>query len=204
MGALFSRNKSPPQKRVTSHDKAVLDLKSQRDRLKQYQKKCVEVSNRETEIARQLLSQGKKKEALLALKKKKYQTQLLNQTEAQLSNISQMIDSIEFTQLEVKVFEGLKEGNQVLKELQNQMKVEDVEALMDDIADTNETQRQIEEALSGKLSSVDEDAVLAELEELEALEEGIEFPTVPIQDPTVPDRVPVSEAKSERREAVAV
>lgn len=49
---------------------------------------------RETEIAKELLKQSKKKQALLALKKKKYQEQLLSKAEAQLSNVSEMVLSI--------------------------------------------------------------------------------------------------------------
>ena len=40
------------------------------------------------------------------------------------------IDSIEFAQLEQKVFEGLKAGNEVLKEIQAQMSVEEIDELM--------------------------------------------------------------------------
>jgi len=67
----------------------------------------------------------------------------------------QQIDSIEFAQIEVKVFEGLKEGTkvthnyvpfsfisiQVLKELNDQMKIEDVEKLMEEAAEANETRQ---------------------------------------------------------------
>jgi hypothetical protein len=42
MGALFSKKKS----RVSAHDKAVLDLKVQRDRLTQYQKRVRARHNR--------------------------------------------------------------------------------------------------------------------------------------------------------------
>jgi charged multivesicular body protein 6 len=41
-------SKSKKKQRVNSHDKAVLDLKVQRDKLKQYQKQCDTVMKRET------------------------------------------------------------------------------------------------------------------------------------------------------------
>jgi hypothetical protein len=41
-------SKSKKKQRVNSHDKAVLDLKVQRDKLKQYQKQCETVMKRET------------------------------------------------------------------------------------------------------------------------------------------------------------
>jgi charged multivesicular body protein 6 len=58
------------------------------------------VINKENEAARQLLKEGKKKQALIALKKKKYQEQLLDKAEKQLSNIQEMVHvSIWFTLL---------------------------------------------------------------------------------------------------------
>lgn len=45
------------------------------------------------------------------------------------------IDSVEFAQMEKRVFDGLKAGNEVLKEIHAEMSVEAVEELM---ADTKE------------------------------------------------------------------
>jgi len=154
MGSLFSKKKK--ENHVSQHDKAVLDLKVQRDKLKQYQKKCEQVVTKETQLAKDLLKQEKRKQALLALKKKKYQEQLLSKTDAQLSNIQEMIDSIEFAQMEKKIFDSLKEGNTVLKEIHSQMSIEDIDNLMLDTQEAIEYQNQVEEALYGKLSSEDE------------------------------------------------
>lgn len=41
-------SKAKKKQRVNSHDKAVLDLKVQRDKLKQYQKQCDAMMKRET------------------------------------------------------------------------------------------------------------------------------------------------------------
>jgi len=50
------------------------------------------VLERETEIARLQLRNGNRPVALLALKKKKYQEQLLEQTSTQLLNLEQLVD----------------------------------------------------------------------------------------------------------------
>lgn len=81
------------KQKITSRDKAILDLKVQRDRLKQYQKKIHAVLGRETEIARAQLAAGNKPLALLALKKKKYQEGLLESTLTQLLNLEQLVSS---------------------------------------------------------------------------------------------------------------
>jgi hypothetical protein len=46
---------------------------------------------KETEVAKTLLSQGKKQQALLCLKKKKLQQSMLEKSQAQLENVSTMV-----------------------------------------------------------------------------------------------------------------
>lgn len=93
------------------------------------------ITERETEIAKEHLKKGNKPLALLALKKKNYQTSLLEKTQDQLFTLEQLVQSIEFAQVEARVFAGLKSGNKILAELQEQIKIEDVERLMDDTAE---------------------------------------------------------------------
>eukprot|EP01116_Phalansterium_solitarium_P015546 TRINITY_DN3440_c0_g1_i1.p1 TRINITY_DN3440_c0_g1~~TRINITY_DN3440_c0_g1_i1.p1 ORF type:complete len:267 (+),score=120.06 TRINITY_DN3440_c0_g1_i1:210-1010(+) len=165
MGNWFSFGRKRKD-RVTQHDKAVLDLKVQRDKLKVYQKKCEAVIAREVELARQLLADGKRKQALLCLRKKRYQEQLIDKTATQLNNLQEMVDAVEFAQLEAKVFEGLKQGNAVLKEIQSQMSIEEVENLMLDTQEAVDYQNQVSTILAGQLTDLDEEAVEAEYEAL--------------------------------------
>ncbi len=78
---------------------------------------------------------GDKKKALLALKKKKYQQNLLEQTEGQLFNLEQLTMTIENASMEAEVIKGLELGNQVLKEINKEMDLDKVEKLMADTAD---------------------------------------------------------------------
>ena len=57
------------------------------------------------------------RKAKLLLKKKRYLEGLLGNTDTQLENLQQMVDTIEFTQIEVKVVDGLKQGNEALNQL---------------------------------------------------------------------------------------
>ncbi|KAI9279948.1 Snf7 family [Umbelopsis sp. AD052] len=191
MGSSASKNK------ITDQDKAILDLKVQRDKLKQYHKKLQVVADKEVEIAKQSLAQGNKKKALVSLKKKKYQEQLLEKTDAQLMNLEELTNSIEFALVEKQVLDGLQKGNEVLKEIHKEMSVEAVQKLMDDTADAIEYQNEIDEILSGNLTAEDEEDVLRELDELQQQE-------LEAQMPAVPDKVPAGMEHKEEEELPAV
>ncbi|XP_061567530.1 charged multivesicular body protein 6-like [Cololabis saira] len=196
MGNVFGRKNRAS--RVTEQDKAILQLKQQRDKLKQYQKRINLKLEKERFLAKQLLKDGKKEKALLLLKKKRYQDQLLDKTENQISNLERMVQDIEFMQIEMKVIEGLKVGNDCLKSMHEVMSLEDVERIMDETQESIEYQRQIDEMLAGALTQEDEDAVLAELEAI-TQGEDVALPEVPAE--PIPDVPEAATAKPERKEA---
>lgn len=198
MGNIFGRKK---RSRVTEQDKAVLQLKQQRDKLKQYQKKISLQLEKERELARQLLRDGKKEKAKYLLKKKRYQEQLLDKTENQISNLEQMVQDIEFTQIEMKVIEGLKVGNDCLKKMHEIMSIEEVERIMDETQDAIDYQKQIDEMLAGSLTDEDEDAILAELDAITQEETMLpEVPTEPLPEvPKAEKDVPLPEVAKEKK-----
>lgn len=116
--------------------RAILDLKTQRDKLHQYQRRITVLTDRETEIAKQMLAQGDKKRALLALRRKKYQESLLAQTDGQLEQLEKLTANVEFAQIQKDVVFGLQQGTKVLKEIHAEMGgIEHVEKLMGETAD---------------------------------------------------------------------
>ncbi|KAF7705538.1 charged multivesicular body protein 6 [Silurus meridionalis] len=197
MGNIFGKKK---RSRVTEHDRAVLQLKQQRDKLKQYQKRITLQLEKERQLAKQLLKDGKKEKAILLLKKKRFQEQLLDKTENQISNLERMVQDIEFAQIEIKVIEGLKVGNDCLKKMHEVMSIEEVERIMDETQESIEYQRQIDDILAGSLTQEDEDAVLAELE---AITQGdIELPEVPDEQlPEIPDQEPEPEKERVKKKS---
>ncbi|KAL7850558.1 hypothetical protein SRHO_G00199070 [Serrasalmus rhombeus] len=184
MGNVFTRKGRPS--RVTEQDRAILQLKQQRDKLRQYQKKLTLQLEKERLLAKQLLKDGKKERALLLLKKKRYQDQLLDKTETQISNIERMVQDLEFAQIEIKVLEGLKVGNDCLKKMHEVLSIEEVERIMEETHEAIEYQKQIDEILVGSLTQEDEEAVLAELEAI-TQGEDVSLPEVPTEPlPAVP------------------
>ncbi|OXB81053.1 UNVERIFIED_CONTAM: hypothetical protein H355_004983 [Colinus virginianus] len=74
-----------------------------------------------------------------------------------------LVQDIEFTQIEMKVIEGLKIGNECLNKMHQVMSIEEVERIIGETQDAVEYQRQIDEILAGSLTEEDEDAILEEL-----------------------------------------
>ncbi|KAL1497245.1 hypothetical protein ABEB36_008237 [Hypothenemus hampei] len=190
MGIIFGKKK--PASRVTAQDKAVLQLKQQRDKLRQYQKRIELTLASDRVLAKKLLGKGQKDRALLLLKKKRYQEQLLLKTEGQLENLEKLTHDIEFTQIELQVFEGLKQGNEALKKVNDAMNIADIERILDETREAKEKQDEISSLLSGVLTQEDEDAVENELAEI--LKE--QMPEVPTEN-VIGDGEAVSDEEKE-------
>ncbi|KAI5123759.1 hypothetical protein M0805_000350 [Coniferiporia weirii] len=179
--------------KVTEQDRAILDLKLQRDKLKQYQKKIQHVLDREHEIAKQHLRAGHKERAVVALRQRKYQESLLTKTDNQLEQLEQLVSTIEFSLVQASVLHGLKQGNEVLKEIHKEMNPESVERLLEETLEAQAYQREIDEMLANTLSVEEEEAVQAELHELQNEATRESAPPRPIELPDAPKDEPVME-----------
>ncbi|XP_077288528.1 charged multivesicular body protein 6-B-like [Arctopsyche grandis] len=202
MGALFGKSKKHAS-RVTEQDKAVLQLKQQRDKLKQYQKRIELNLEKDRQLAKTLLTNGKRERAKLLLKKKHYQEQLLSNTDSQLENLEKLVHDIEFAQIEIQVLDGLKTGNAALKKVHEVLNIDEIEQILEETKEGVDKQHEIDAILSGTLTEEDEMAVEAELEEMLGI--GEKLPDVPeeleeenaeLELPEVPK--PVREKKRER------
>ncbi|GBP88775.1 Charged multivesicular body protein 6 [Eumeta japonica] len=204
MGALFGKHKKSVS-RITEQDKAVLQLKQQRDKLKQYQRKIEINLERDRQLAKKLLMEGKRDRAKLLLRKKRYQEQLLQNTDAQLDNLEKLTHDIEFAQIEIQVLDGLKTGNVALKKVHEILNIDEIEKIMDETREGIEKQKEIDELISGQLTEEDEEAVEAELEEI--LDVNMELPEVPSDTlPRISEEVVDKEKikSKEKREKVAL
>ena len=204
MGGIFSKDKK--ESRINSHDKAVLDLKLQRDKLQQYQKRIELTLETDRQMAKKLLSEGKKDRAKLLLRKKKYQESLLTRTDGQLDNLQTLVNDLEFAQVEQQVVNGLKTGNEALKKANEMLSITEIEQIMDDTAEAIEKQKEIDLLISGQLSAEDEDDVLQELDDLVAaeaneaeVEEDVTLPEVPAEEPTSTEKLVVKEKKTQKQ-----
>lgn len=178
-------------------------MKNQRDKLQQYQKRIIVITDRETEIARECLKKGDKKKALLALRRKKYQESLLQKTDQQLAQLEILTNDVEFAKIQKDVLFGLHQGTQVLKQIHNEMGgMQNIEKLLGDTAEAQAyvevydypfyhfptynpemmgpyIMKEISDLLRGRISNQDEDEVEDELEALEREVSGVQLPDAP-------------------------
>jgi len=151
---------------LSAQERAVLELKRQKDKLNRYTIKLDRIIAKETDVAKQLIAKGDKSTALLCLKHRKYQTSLLGKTRSEISNLEILVNSIEFTSQSSQVFKALEQGTRVLEQLNQETSVEKVEQLLSDSNAAIEYQHQVDQLLSQDneiAQSIDESALAEEM-----------------------------------------
>lgn len=162
MGNFFGVRRRAPV--VTAQDRAVLQLKQQRDKIRIYQRKTGDELEKNQDLALKLFQKGMKERALIVLRRKKYMEEILNRTEKQLETLEQLVNDIEYTQIEVSVVEGLKVGTEALKQLNSLMNIDDIQQMMQDSDEAAEKQKEISAILQRTTERYDEDELLKELD----------------------------------------
>ncbi|CAG5134103.1 unnamed protein product [Candidula unifasciata] len=137
-----------------------------------------------------------KRVALQALKRKKRYEKQLEQIDNTLSTIEFQREALENASTSTQVITVMGQAAKALKGAHNNMDVDKVHDLMDDVAEQQDIAREISEAISNPVgfnNDVDEDELLAELNELEQEEldsqllqipgAGVDLPSVPTAEP---------------------
>lgn len=61
-------------------------------------------------------------------------------TDNQLETLEKLTHDIEFTQIELEVVEGLRQGNEALKKVNQAINIEDIERILDETREAKEKQ----------------------------------------------------------------
>eukprot|EP00752_Nemacystus_decipiens_P011673 g10360.t1 len=208
MGNLVSKKKKRERAHVTDQDRAVLDLKNSRDRLKRYQKKLEIDCDKLQAQAMAMIKEKRKDRALLLLKIKKLKQNQVEKADSQLLSVEQLIETIDWESQQLQVFNALKEGNVALNKLHDEMPLEKVEELMADTAESIAMEEEISKAIGGSWTDANEEDLLAELAEIEKEAEpavAVAVPPPPVEEetsledrlPVAPDNVPVMPTPAE-------
>ncbi|CAG9328614.1 unnamed protein product [Blepharisma stoltei] len=187
MGACFGNSnkaKAPENSktRISQEDKEIAQLKSTRDKVKHFLKKLESNIQSCKEAVKTCIKNKDKPRAMLALKKQKYLEKNLESGQNQLINLEQIINDVEQAQIQRDVVQAMKQGTEFLKQINDQLTINDVEKLMADTEDAIEYQQEIGRLLAQQgiqESDQDLEKELEKLDEVEALEVESEIPAPP-------------------------
>mmetsp|Transcript_105519 Transcript_105519/g.308555 ORF Transcript_105519/g.308555 Transcript_105519/m.308555 type:complete len:233 (+) Transcript_105519:2-700(+) len=153
---------------VDDSDLALLDLKAQRDQLLGSRRRLEAQLDRDDEAAKTCVKEGRKPQAMIALRKKKMHQQLALECQGHLTRVDELIDNIEITRMQQSIVEALAAGVATVKKMQKEMGgVDYVQKLMDERQEALDAQNEISEALAGAGVAVDDEEALAEFARLE-------------------------------------
>ena len=165
-------------------ENAILECKKCRDKIKQYIKRLSQKQLKSREKAKELVRSKQKDRAKVYLRMAKLHGEQIKVSEGQLEMVENQISQIESTQNLQECMNCLKQGNEVLKNMQNTIKIEEWEKVKDDMDELKEKDKEISDYL--KEYGIDEaqydDEVNNELDKLLNEVQGenkIDLPSVP-------------------------
>lgn len=131
----------PKQYTLTEHDRAMLQLKKSRDNIDKYSQSMFRKIGAERAQIKTIISTKKVNGQLSSvdeakcksiLKRIRYQESLVGKAVQQLLSLEEMILSIDFKQVEMSFVSGLENGNSILKQLNEELTLERVDAVLDE------------------------------------------------------------------------
>ena len=169
---------------LTETETAILQCKTCRDKIKQYIKKLEKRQKDCREKAKQLLLSKERDRAKIYLRQSKLHQEQIKISDGQLEMVENQIKQIESAQNLQECQAVLKQGNEVLKNLQNTIKIEEWEKIKDDMDELKEKDQEISNYLKeyGINEAEYDDQVNSDLDKLIKEIEGgnkIDLPNVP-------------------------
>uniref|UniRef100_H0GZ59 Vps20p n=1 Tax=Saccharomyces cerevisiae x Saccharomyces kudriavzevii (strain VIN7) TaxID=1095631 RepID=H0GZ59_SACCK len=158
---------------ITKTDRAILEVKRSKDEIHKFTRRTDGLILAERNQLKDLIRKHSDDykcdtKVRFLLKRIHYQEHLLQQASDQLINLENMVSTLEFKMVETQFFNGLKNGNEILKKLNKEFS--NVDELMDDVHDQIAYQNEINETLSRSVVGTNgyEDELNKELDALES------------------------------------
>ena len=185
----YLRNNPQQKVQLTLSEKAILDCKSCRDKIKKYIKNLEQKEEKSKLKVKELLQKKQRSRAKSYLKQCKLFSEQIKVADGQLVMINEQITSIESTANMNECAAVLNQGNVVLKKLQKEVNIEHWDNIRDDLDELKERDREVTEFFKEK--GVDEEELEEECEEeinkmIMELQGGYDLPNVP-QDSIEPE-----------------
>ena len=155
MGNLCEKSHSPL---INQEEKALLDCKMTRDKIKTYIKRLERNANLKKEKAKDALRAKNKDRAKYNLKLSKMYQEQIKTADSQLTMLEEQISNIEQATTQRDAMKVLEKGNEVLKNLQKECNIEKWEKISDDMNDLKEQQDEINQFFRDRsMDDVDDD-----------------------------------------------
>lgn len=212
MGATKSKNRQNNEhlkeqhrkENTTDKDKAILQLKNSRDRIKKYIKKLEEEAKSIHMLAKKLYNDNKPQSAKIALKRKIMKEKLMHDSEKGYLMIVKMIDTVEWESTNVQVFEALETGNKLLEQLRKDMPIDKIEEILEGMNESSEKNEEINFIINGNNNLLEDEELLKALDDLIQKDQGIintdnmninlpEVPIHPILPPTPTNEININD-----------
>ena len=170
--------------KLNETENAILECKKCRDKIKQYIKRLSQKQLKSREKAKDLVRSKQKDRAKVYLRMAKLHGEQIKVSEGQLEMVENQVSQIESTENLQDYMNCLKKGNEVIKNMQNIIKIEEWEKVKDDMDELKEKDKKISDYL--KEYGIDEaqydEEVNNELDKLLNEVQGenkIDLPSVP-------------------------
>jgi charged multivesicular body protein 6 len=211
------------QYEMSEHDKAMLQLKRSRDNIDKYSQSMYKKIHKEQRMVKDIirtkknLKTGKLSEydelkCKTILKRIRYQESLVTKAVQQLMSLEEMIISIDFKQVEKMFLKGLENGNGILKELNKELTLEKVDAILDESEEQMALANEVNDVLAESSNTagqyldeeVDEEllAMMKEMEKTSELKQNL--PNVSNLPEPVSDKKHIEEKEEEVEEEPAL
>ena len=184
---------------VTEKDRTILELKATLRTIRKYQRGLEDACLALLERAKLLAALSQRKNALGLMRLRAHKLQQIDTLEMQLGNIQKSIEQVEMAEINKDVFDCLSQGDKILKLLNDEMPMEEIERILQDTREAVDMQNDISALLGSRFSYLNQEVLekqLVDLMQQEAPLHSQVHPTLPM--PSVPS-LPVQVVSGARR-----